>query len=334
MKKIALLIPVIAIVFFACNNENPEDATQTDKPESKMNNALVNQNIIVSHIFSFDPEVRKEWISCLNEKDFLSSVIENVENGKVNVYPYLERNTGAKMNEEERKTVLNKMKSLKSKDSGLEDVVNNIFFEEEWILDTVEFKMKKAIQGYGLVNVQYKEDDSLKTRPVRDMLFFVKPESKKFDKEKYELIAENIKYEFNVFENEAWTSDLDNEKFANIIYERVKNGQTKAYDFFSEDKKQLSMEEVRHNLLIKTDTIEVTDPETGETFNSVIGGEFMPEIIESYIFLENWYFDKESCSIYKEIKAVAPVVHFFKYNDSGKGEKFKKISFIVYFDNK
>jgi len=145
-------------------------------------------------------------------------------------------------------------------------------------------------------------------------------------------LAKNIKYEVKITSDATiqseWIKDFDNEKFMNLIYNNVINGKTKAYDFY--DNSVLTEPELREQLGLISDTFEIENPETKEISIEIYNSEFDPSIIESYIFIEDWYYNPETYSIYKKVKAIAPVRYMIRED----GTLAKVICFVVKFSEK
>jgi hypothetical protein len=62
-----------------------------------------------------------------------------------------------------------------------------------------------------------------------------------------------------------------------------------------------------------------------------------PEInsdeIKSLIFIEDWYWDKESLKLKKIVTGIAPVRTYFKSDEEGKAFNVKEIVYVVYFND-
>ncbi len=336
----ALLLFLLCMA--ACDNNKNNDS-ETTAPE----NALLPTKVVVKHLFSF-VQANDEWSQGFDGKKFVDDLLEAAGQEKIKIFDYIytSANEFIPMNTEEISFALGKgydtvyVENPNTGDIDMKLVerqfrkneCTKLFFTEEWFLDKSKFKMTKEVLSYGLVREFYRKIDTT-IQAVKKILFELNFNNdivniKSADVENKELLAQNIKYEFNI-DNEAWVGDLNHDRFMSVIIDKIKNGETKPHDFY-DTTKVLSLNDIKQDMYLSTDTVLLensSSPEKPDTI--IIENEITPELFGSYIFIEDWYIDRNTYKIIKQVKGIAPVYYFFR--DDNEEEIQKKIPFVVWF---
>ncbi len=347
IMKIKTIIALFLIVFFAACNCDKNENTKLENTDISSQNALLSTNVVVKHLFPFQTE-NEDWLTGFDSKNFTNELIETSLKGELTLFDYINTSVGEyiPMSKEEVVSIFTRSDTIEIEDPETfeisvkvfkkelnRDEISQLFFTEEWFLDKDNFKMTKEVLGYGLVREFYRENDVEKEKLLKKVLFELNFNNdtvnvKSKDVKKKELLAENIKYEFNL-DNENWVKDLDHERFMNTIIEKITKGEIKVYDFY-DNSKVLSVNNIKVNLNLISDTIELENFETSEITTELIEYDITPDLFSSYIFIEDWYIDKSTYKIIKEIKGIAPVYHYYKGDEDA--ELMRKIPFVVWFN--
>ncbi len=97
------------------------------------------------------------------------------------------------------------------------------------------------------------------------------------------------------------------EPFVKILIDGIKSGQIRAFSV-SDDKfsSQMSTDDI-NKLLFKTDSLEITNPETGEVTIKVVPNDIDLASIKRFRIKEVWFFDKELSRMRNRILGIAPL---------------------------
>ncbi len=130
---------------------------------------------------------------------------------------------------------------------------------------------------------------------------------------KVELIAENIFCEFD-FENPTgfpvWTG-FDPYKFINVVFDKIQANELKPLD-------PIYMVDGTEKIF--------TQKELSDYIGFSLDSELLRGRIGSFIFQEYWYFDATTMNIYKDVKSIGFVRHYWE-----NGEQKSKILFFLKF---
>jgi gliding motility associated protien GldN len=96
--------------------------------------------------------------------------------------------------------------------------------------------------------------------------------------------------------------------FIEILMDAVKRGKVAAYTPYDDRfVAALSKEQIMETLSGKDDTLEVTDPVSGQTTRTITHKDFDPELITRYRVKEDWIFDRNPGRMVVRIIGLAPV---------------------------
>ncbi len=242
-------------------------------------------------------------------------------------------------------------------------------FFEEWLLTEKPFKMTKKVIGFTPIRKYYRDDDFSLKRPMFNKTFLFidtivkKKEIIKSDKRMihtntitYEYflnnhfsLSENTNNQvttYNSFRKLANENDYDlislytpylNDfgitRFLELIVDKVLK---QKYPAYNQNQKIMNIEQIRDNLGIHKDTVQVEVIEnTGEsrTEKQVVETTFNPRSIKSILFHEEWYLDPVTLRMRKIIKGVSLIRWIYKDNDFEELNPIKKFAFTVYFED-
>jgi gliding motility associated protien GldN len=122
--------------------------------------------------------------------------------------------------------------------------------------------------------------------------------------------------------------DNGNQRFVNILFRSIKNGDVTAFDANVDDRFTTPLQIARVGELItgKCDSIQVIDwtkdPDgtKGVFKDSLVCRDFNPEDIIKYRIKEEWVFDKESSRMYVRILGIAPMKTYLDESGNLLGE--------------
>ncbi|MFH2141337.1 MAG: hypothetical protein ABIJ97_02860 [Bacteroidota bacterium] len=347
MKNLIIIMGIICIVQIlpSCDNKSVDDKSEE--------NALLPKVVLLKHNFYFNQQTGgQDWSGGFDSKKFIDKILDDVLAGKVIVFDYGDfcENIYSPMTSD----VINWSCDVLSRDTFLvedpasgeliekitefkldrKDVILTHFWEE-WFFNEEKFSLDKEVIGYGLAREYERQMADGEIDVAKRMMFMIPFKTDSINilaknvKEK-ELIAENIKYEFNLDEQESFVKGFDRELFFNLLMKKVKNDATVLEDFFDSATKFSYREYEKNNLI---DTFIIENPITFELIPKIVNSEIDFETIQSYIFIEDWYIDWKTLKIVKIIKGIAPVMHFYRADDTeGTRETQKKVLFTIWFN--
>jgi hypothetical protein len=125
-------------------------------------------------------------------------------------------------------------------------------------------------------------------------------------------------------------SGLNKRNLIEAILNAVQEGELPAYDYQTDEK--LSSQEIEARCTIR-DTMEMVDPGSAERQKMIIEEPHPLVDFNSLIFNEEWYIDKENGKLEKEVKEIALVKTFSKFNrEMNEYELNKEIVFKIRMD--
>jgi len=336
MKRIfyALLFAIFSL--WSCKSSNDKSLT----------NDLIPNEIQVKYESLIKLPESSEIFSSLDKTDFTSKLISTTLADKITVYDPFD--TAKVLSKDEIKAVIGSWQDTvvgvneKLGDTALiirqfgfdKNELTKLLFTENWHFNSHTFTLTKTVKSWCPVKVYYKEDDTAKTDQLKKMLFLVK--QKTGEKHgKRTLIKENVTTEFSLYNETVpeWLADLNPKRFMNILLENVIRKKVIAYDFFDQ-KKKLSIEEVKTNMGECTKLYSVENPKTDSYDTLRINSKMDLDEVKSIIFVEDWYIDWETLAICKTVKSIAPVRVYTSSHNGEDDEIEKKIAFIVHLNNK
>jgi hypothetical protein len=147
----------------------------------------------------------------------------------------------------------------------------------------------------------------------------------------YEMLADTVIYSLSLDmlpnKSPIFKNFNKNEFLDSLIFSATK-GRVKAYDFF--DHAQLTTDEVKENLEMVKDTLQIVNPETGDTTIKVTNGNFELSNVREVLFIEKWFWDKKTKQLRKQIIAYGPVIYDVKDDSTASYPVLKKVPFIVF----
>lgn len=235
--------------------------------------------------------------------------------------------------------------------------ITGILFYDTWLFDEEKFKMYKEVKAYSPIRTYFRPDDPGKIMPVYKMIGWLTPDSlmnkrdiKNSDK-RMKLFC-NVTYEYYINNIELGIYRIDEnlmsglqleeylqkhecifwtkyakEKFKHLIIDDVIKGKREGFDF--QTRKLLKTEDCKERIGIYMDSIYIPDIETGELAVNKFEKQLDYSEIKSFIFIENWYVDKVSLRIKKEVSALAPVRTYYSEDDFDRNKPIKIIPFLI-----
>jgi hypothetical protein len=225
--------------------------------------------------------------------------------------------------------------------------IRSLYFTEAWNFDSEALVFEKDIIAISPIREYYREsgfeDESKRfAKAFRslypdDLGFFKKRRS-----EKNMEVRNTIVYECLLVDNEQFFYDIVNIEVSNApfltshsrkklfrgLIEPVLSGKLKAYSY--PDEESLSVNQVEKALGLSTDTVYSVDPDTGETIILLTEQILDYNQFKSILFFEDWYYDPKTTRMKKEVKALAPVRHYYSEEDYDMENPIKQIVFKVY----
>ena len=240
------------------------------------------------------------------------------------------------------------------------------FFVEEWFFDEEEFEFRKNVIQYqptwhkpyyydGLATGEDVPDDTLRIllfgvhndpprRPASlagdsDYTALVKDFS--YELELYNQSFEEIifNYETPLIDEDQWVyynfmyyKDFDRDRLIDLIFEKVLSGQVPAYS--PVDRTTLMDIPAIHDAM-GADSIFVPFRNEEGNYEEKFIEVYMPlENINSVIFIEDWYYNKESLALVKVVKGIIPVLHYLSadYPQFERGEIERIPLFAILFN--
>ncbi len=165
----------------------------------------------------------------------------------------------------------------------------------------------------------------------------VKKEIKKIimkddDGTSYNMIADTVKYlipldKDSTSDRPPFFTGFNKIKFISQLVDSVLAGKIKVYDDF--DNSEMTIDDVKRQLGMISDTVYVEDLETGEMKQKVVVPQFNPDDVRELYVYERWFYNPEKCVFKTEILGFSPVKFTVK-DDQPDGEVTKVILFTVY----
>ena len=217
---------------------------------------------------------------------------------------------------------------------GMKNEISHIIFDEEWQLDTAKFEMKKRVRSYTLVREYVRNTDTVKYLAAT----FNAPNAVDVPFEKLTLLARNVAYEVPLVNEESpeWVENMPRKRAVQLIIDKALAGQ-QAYNFMLRDteKEPLQLDKIKRLLGEETtyepsydELDEATGADSVAVSRSIDINEFA-----GLAFIEDWYYDKATMRLYKDVKGIAPVRVYQKEFAVGVYEPVRTIPFFMYFSN-
>ena len=306
MKNSILLIIVISC-FISCNEVEK-------KTNDNRVNLLLPTSVPVSQLFVFDT-INTDWQKGLLSANLISRVFEMFNKSELTVFdPNTDDTNLTKYTKEQ---VCNNL-GVNSVPLNYNEI-KGLFFKEEWFLDTVKsFVFEKSIISWSPVRYFNRNNEKIKK-----LVFKIS------GNDASEILAKNIIYEFNLEDtvNQGFVKNIDVVKLTKLLIDKAVSGNTKVYNPMNVDE-ELSVEQIKKRLGERIDTVITEEPETSEMIQRIIKSNINLEEIKSIVFIEDWYYNPKTYAIKKVVKGIAPVRHYYKFD-----EQVKSISFVMFLTN-
>ncbi|MCF6366168.1 MAG: ankyrin repeat domain-containing protein [Bacteroidales bacterium] len=237
--------------------------------------------------------------------------------------------------------------------------IDGIEFYDDWFYNDKDFIFNKNVFSYSPIRHYLPEDyfDEAESR-YKKIAFInfekynnkkskksIKKQAELFKKVKYEFFLYNedaylnknninpdINFQLSKYEKEEapfWSS-FSKQKIVKSVLNKVLSGKIDAYDFYTGQKLKITDIYERFGA---NEEIEVWDYDynTGDEIVIKYKKEIYPDEIKSVIFIEDWYLDKKTLQIVKNVIGIAPVRRYENYEESDIPESEVSIPFVVYF---
>lgn len=334
-----LLLVLFAMSLFSCNTEQKTDDTQNENSvKATSENALLYTDVSIKQEVNFFPEMNPDWKESLVKSNLLHKLIEGALNGK-EVYDY----DGLPMPADDVKMYLGQsidtlyIEDLETMEMDVKITVNEfdekevigLFFKESWSMDNDLTSFEKTIYEFSVVR-QFKTDSIFeKSRIAKSLAFKIYNSN---DVKNFKTIAENVLTEFYFEQEQAgFVTGLNTENFSKAILNYVAGG-NKIYSF-NDINQELNLDDLKEQLGVVTDTINIEDLETGKIIQKAVQNFAERDNVVGVIFIEDWQFDEETMVINKKVVGIAPIWHKMEISDTGDVMETNALPFVIKFKN-
>ena len=332
MNRIYLL-GLSALFLFSCTQTpKTETATRSDKQITKTND-LLSSEVVVKDYINLASNDNPDWVKSAVDNKVIKTILDIAIEGKVIVNTVDDGDT-IPMTVSEINSNLGMFRDTMqieiSEDTYIDTVittpakpeeVEGIFFKENWDFNARDFSFTKHINEYLLVREYYKELENSgvdSSKKAKKLIFKVINDS---NSKNFEKIASDVTTAF-YFDAELpnFINGLDLTRFANYLINYTYKDKKDVYDFYEQNTK-LSYDDAKAVLGASSDTIQL-EVTPGNFKETVLNYEPEPAEIIGVIFVENWYLDKETLSLKKDVTGIAPIR---RYNDvDPEGETYTR----------
>ncbi len=135
----------------------------------------------------------------------------------------------------------------------------------------------------------------------------------------------------DVQNNIDWVKYIDSRFIVKDLFDRIENGSLVAYHPYANpgEESKYDWSDILRKMDANSDTIQVFNEESKEYSMDILTRQLELSEIKSLIFIEEWFFEKSTGKIVKEVLGIAPVR--FEYF----GEQVhKSVLFVAYFGDK
>ncbi|GAB4278525.1 MAG: hypothetical protein Kow0068_02170 [Marinilabiliales bacterium] len=332
MKTLIILLCIISLVFYSCNNNTTQQSNQ--QPIDEINDLLPTK-LVMFDLFNFDKSDEVNTLEIPADfKSFTNKILNEIFNGKLKTYdPDADYYTFTPISIEDIKANLgeycdtfqimnnNSYDTVIKKGEFNPDEIKALFFKENWFYNKEKNIFKKEVTAYDIVRKFYREDDTNNENELMKKavsLRFDDPAHPVKDKTQKDLVLlgknilsahllnDEISNNFNHF---------DNKSFWNMLYEKIKNNSIKV-TAVADSANTINYFDMLEKTPFCCDTIIVEDPATFDLISKVINWEPDWKNIVGYIFIEDWYYDPETYKIYKTVKGITPLMQPFSSNEA------------------
>lgn len=330
MKKTLLLISSLIIISVSCSDKKDDvPATCTD---IEIKNDLVQKNVQIQYEYEFKIPEDLWFFKGFNYGIFIKQICENTAKEKIKAYAPL---SNIPLTKEEITEYFIGIADLTPPIPQYE--YTGLVFDEEWILDTAKFIMKKKVRSYTLIREYERKMADGESGTVKSLVakydFSNNPEKEISGLKLLEKDVTTV-VPFNNSDNPEFYNNILVNYTVEVIIDYMLKTKTPAYSFmFRDSVKAIPQADIALRLGQETVKEVVIDEESGETDTVLIDRKIELSEIIGFAFIEDWYLDEETMQIYKEVKAIAPVRQYTKIMSNGEYDTGTSIPFCMYFSN-
>ncbi|MBI5219384.1 MAG: hypothetical protein HY958_10685 [Bacteroidia bacterium] len=341
MKTInVVLVIFVFLIVVSCNNKNDQGASS---------NALLFDKACVKYAVRWDNNSVPNYIDGLNNSAYTEQMLDSVLSEKIKAFEFYMAgfpkdsltftdadNTENPITLKEAKRQLGeKFDTMPDKTIEKTEInkkeIKGFVFNEYWNFDGKKFIMTKTVSSVTPIRVY--EVPAVPGNMLQSPVFAISCKEGK----NYTELGKNIKYSVSLvntpdsYNHGELTSPIGVEginkgRLMWILLNNVLTGKKKAYDFFSQDKKQLSAAEIKYNLGYRIDSVQTTNPKTGNEETVVDTINYSRFELTGLYFIEDWYYDKDNFAIKKEVVAIGPMREY----TTVAGTPAKTVPFLIY----
>lgn len=299
---------LLAIIAVSCNNDKVIYLPSTSSPVSNM---LLPELLEVNYAMETDTTATDSWQKSFDSRTFFATFMENVYKEKIPVYsPFYNDTAGALITSNYLEMDLGKFVSSKNYKWGAYRTWK-IGFSEQWHFDTAAVLFTKSVKWW--YPLFYSASDS------SDHILF-----RVFSGPATELLAENVICEIRFDDPASNFSRMDADRFFSWVSRAAINNKIAVFppDTFAA---ALSPEAIRQRLGEGEVSINAMD-ENGNASQQTVLQQYDLSELKGIIFIEDWYYNKNSGCLSKTVTGFAPV----RYYEDENGRSLKSIPFVFY----
>ena len=337
MKKLILALLVVSL--FSCNQEKETNTTETNQQTSS--NVLLYNKVIVKQEVNLYPEFNQEWVASLTKSDLINKIREGAKEGKT-VYDF---DGKEKMNIDEVTASIFFIVDTVFVEQDNGDIETKIiktefpkeqfkalFFVENWSVDEGFTYFNKDMLKYTLIREaithQKKNDSITRSDTMRYITITVVND---YNDDGFKPLAQNVRSEFYFKQDDpSFIRGFNEENFTQLFLNSVLSGKKKAYSF-DDINTILSVDEIKQVIGVTVDTMFVEN-EDASMDTVIVQNEADPESIIGLIFIEDWFYNEQTMVIEKEVKGIAPIWYNVIITSDGQSYETKQIPFLIKFD--
>lgn len=152
------------------------------------------------------------------------------------------------------------------------------------------------------------------------------------DRTEYDVLADTVKYLVQLdkdtnIDRPPFFIGFDKVAFIQQMVDTVLARKVEAYDLF--DNRVMTIEELKKQLGMITDTLFVEDTKTGEMQQIIVEGQFDPNEVREMYLIERWLYSPSKVKFKTEVIGFAPVRYTVK-DDMPDGEVRRVILFAIF----
>jgi hypothetical protein len=209
---------------------------------------------------------------------------------------------------------------LQKKFATPQNEIQYLVFDEEWVLDTAKFEMKKYVQSYTIVREYIRKTLIETEEPTKSLLAkYIFKNTQNADLKKLTLLKKNVSYEVTLenSDNPEWLENINRKHTLQLVIDCALQQKAKAYSFMLRDSLiELSVSEIKQRLGDENLLYINYDETNGDEDTVSVHKEIDIEEFTGLAFIEDWYIDNNTMQIYKDVKGIAPVRIYQKMLDS------------------